>query len=165
MTRATLQRFETPERLILTVAEPRRATVRMDVRVAGLRAEGGHRYIETEDGRRMRRDHVQSAGRPGGGTVDLDATLRALQGLPPLPADHNSFENHMTRFGIGILLTPVLGAIALGVYFLADGALTGPEAWQVALLLLGVPVLVVGVYVVLRALRDIRNGFGKDGRD
>ena len=165
MTYATLQRFEAPERLILMVAEPQRATVRMDVRVAGLGAEGRHRYIETEDGRRIRRDTIRSVSRPGGGAVDLDAAIRGLQGLPPAPEDHNSFGSHMQRLWIGLGLALAAGGVAVVLYVLADGALMGPEAWEIGLLVVTVPILVVGLWAMRRAWRDIRSGFGKDGRE
>ena len=152
-----------PARLILTVAEPRRATARLEVRVVGLGREGRHLWLVTEDGRRIRRDHIQGVALPGGGPVDPDTAIRALQGLAPLPEDPNSFGSHMTRFGVGMLLTPVLGAVAAGVYVLGRGAVTVVEALQIALILFGVPVAVAGVWVVVRGLREAGRGFGRGG--
>lgn len=157
----TLMRFDDPERLIIELAEPGRGSIRHDIRLGGIGADGTDRFIETDEGpgrppRRFRLDHVVGATRPDGGRLDIREVIldahdweRLRRGEVPEVAR----RDRMGEFAIGI-------AIALGVAAVAvvAGLVIGDAALGQTVFVLGL--VAIGVGALALAVPGLLAGFG-----
>lgn len=157
----TVMRFSDPERLVIELAEPGRGSIRHDIRLGGIGADGAHRFIETDEGpgrppRRFRLDHIRAATRPDGSTLDIrEAILDAhdWESLRRGEVPEVARRDRMGEYVIGI-------AIALGVAAVAVGAglVSGDTALGHTVFVLGL--VAIGVGALACAVPGLLAGFG-----
>ena len=159
----TVMRFSEPERLVIAVAEPGRGTVRHDIRLGGIGADGTHRYIETDEGpgrppRRFRIDHIAGATRSDGRAVDIREAIIDAHDWERLSAGEVvdiAPRNRVRETVTGIAIALALGAVATGVGLVTGDAGLALQVFAIACIAVGLGALAFALPGLVKGMADI----------